>query len=302
MNRFLVSILVVLANLSSAYVFASGKVWGTEDDLVLIEEKYKDISFSQILTTAQKGDAGAQWYVGTRYLFSKRIENDIEKGIYWLNKSSEQGFIASHLVLGRLYCEGQKIQRDCNRGRKYLENAAPFDAGANIIIGESYARGLDTPKNREMAIKYLSKEKSQKTKEGRYWLGLMYHGWFKGYVDYKKSIPLIESAAKEGMPEAEYHMGYAYLKGEGVEKNISEGIRWLKISARNNFCLSQYVLAGHYANGIGVEKSIEKAFELAEKSIKAGCDDRDKLYEKLKAEMPNQGLNIDSVPAGHLAS
>ena len=294
--------------LSTIFVFITGctvienRNDHIELDAIEIKNKYKNIAFEKMLEEAKQGKAEAQWYVGVEYIAGDRIKKDIPKGVYWLELSANQNYIMSNTHLGFLLCIGRKVPKDCKKGLKYLKRAAPYDSDASIFIGEIYARGVDVTADREMAIEWFSKAKSQESPVGKYWLGLMYHGWFDTYIDYKKSIPLFREAANEGLPDAQYHLGYAYYAGEGVEKNINTAIKWMEISANNGYCIAQYVLAGYYANGIGVKQNIVKAYDLAKKAVKGGCEDRDKLYQKLEEDVTNQALKVGSLAALQLTS
>lgn len=65
--------------------------------------------------------------------------------------------------------------------------------------------------------------------------------------------------AKEGYPLAECQVGYFYLEGIGVEKDITKALYWTRLSANHGDRDAQCNLAWFYEEGIGVEVDIEKA-------------------------------------------
>ena len=46
-------------------------------------------------------------------------------------------------------------------------------------------------------------------------------------------LPVTREKAEMGDAFAQYDLGMSYLEGDGVEKNVEEGVRWLKKSAEN---------------------------------------------------------------------
>lgn len=65
--------------------------------------------------------------------------------------------------------------------------------------------------------------------------------------------------AQKGYPLAECQVGYFYLDGLGVEKDISKALYWTQKAAEHGDRDGQFNLAWFYEEGIGVEKNTEKA-------------------------------------------
>lgn len=106
---------------------------------------------------------------------------------------------------------------------------------------------------------------------------------------YNKAFPLMASAARAGIVEAEYRVARCYLEGEGVPQSRTEGIRWLKLAAKHENADAQALLAALYLAGfvppgtdtepastrlfkpdiIG-EPDFEAAVDLAKKAAEAG--------------------------------
>lgn len=70
-------------------------------------------------------------------------------------------------------------------------------------------------------------------------------------------------AAENGELAAYYYVGHAYEKGEGVEKNESEAVRWYesRLSQGMNVGCAN-ALGAMYYNGTGVQQDYAKAFQL----------------------------------------
>lgn len=74
-------------------------------------------------------------------------------------------------------------------------------------------------------------------------------------------IDKYRKAAEEGIAEAQYNLAMCYRKGCGVEKNISEAIKWFHKAAEQGVADAQYNLGLSYELGYGIEKSITDAIK-----------------------------------------
>jgi len=83
----------------------------------------------------------------------------------------------------------------------------------------------------------------------KYWFSQQYDKCFKGHLE----------IAKQGYPLAECQVGYFYLEGIGVEKDLEQAFYWTQRSAHHGDRDAQMNLAEFYARGIFVDKSIEQA-------------------------------------------
>ena len=76
---------------------------------------------------------------------------------------------------------------------------------------------------------------------------------------YKKCFAGHLELASKGYPLAECQVGYFYLDGLGVEKDVSKALYWTEQSANHGDRDGQYNLAWFYEEGIVVDVDIEKA-------------------------------------------
>ena len=83
----------------------------------------------------------------------------------------------------------------------------------------------------------------------KYFKTKQYKKCFKGHLD----------LADKGYPLAECQVGYFYLDGLGVEKDISKALYWTERSANHGDRDGQYNLAWFFEEGIGIDVDIEKA-------------------------------------------
>jgi hypothetical protein len=63
---------------------------------------------SELLPLAEKGDARAQFQLGTKYLRGRGIAKNPAEALRWLRASGEQGFAKAQLYLGNHYTDVAK--------------------------------------------------------------------------------------------------------------------------------------------------------------------------------------------------
>lgn len=80
----------------------------------------------------------ASFYLGGMYF----EENDDEKGLYYLQKSAEQGNIDAMFDLGVLYLDGEVVKQNDQKAFDYFSYAAQKgDAGSQFYVGFFYKEG-----------------------------------------------------------------------------------------------------------------------------------------------------------------
>ncbi len=80
---------------------------------------------------------------------------------------------------------------------------------------------------------------------------------------YEKAVEYFKKAAEAGNAVGQYHLGFAYMQGVGVDTNMEEAYQWLSLSAEQGntdaeFCVGYMLELGI---GTGEEANYNKAFE-----------------------------------------
>lgn len=78
--------------------------------------------------------------------------------------------------------------------------------------------------------------------------------------DKTKAAKYFKLAVKQGEPCSEYFLGCFLINGDGVNKDIKQGVSLLQKSADKGLPHAQLQLAKMYYEGIGVEKSFQHAY------------------------------------------
>ena len=83
----------------------------------------------------------------------------------------------------------------------------------------------------------------------KYWKTQQYEKCFSGYL----------ALAKQGYPLAECQVGYFYLEGQGVEKDLEKALYWTEQVAIHGDWDGQFNLGWFYEEGTAVPADMEKA-------------------------------------------
>ena len=102
-----------------------------------------------------------------------------------------------------------------------------MSAEANYYIGFFYEYGYGVVANETTAYTYYAKSASKGYQPAKSKMGCYYYERGR----YKEAVDLLTSAAKYGIPEAQYTLGLMYDKGLGVERDTKEAQKWYKKAA-----------------------------------------------------------------------
>ena len=64
----------------------------------------------------------------------------------------------------------------------------------------------------------------------------------------------VRTLAEQGDPEAQFVLGTMYRDGQGVEKDLTETLKWWEKAAEAGYVDAQFALGNIYSGGYGVTK------------------------------------------------
>lgn len=253
----------------------------------------KKLSVEELIKLGEQGDPDAQHFL---YEYFSNIEGKDKETIYWLTKCAESGDHHSEALLGVFYYLGEYLKYpDYKKAVYWLKKSINESPIGVETLGECYLLGKGTSKDVIKALDLFNQalELDPEDDEAFKWLGLIYLYGFEGVpVDYKKARKNLNSASNLGNVEAKSYLavllskekgdyegackiykecaeeedprsqgvlGFYYLNGKGVNKNVEEGIKWLEKSALNGYQRAIFTLYNLYKDGKLVEKDLEKA-------------------------------------------
>ncbi|MDR2231599.1 MAG: sel1 repeat family protein [Tannerella sp.] len=167
-----------------------------------IDAQFTDELYQLINPPAEKGNAEAQYYLGTLYLNGiGGVERDDAKAVQWFQKSAERGF--------------EKAKKDLE-SPKFIQISGDQYANANEYDKAAAQYRLCKNTNDTCLIKLVQLIYDEKVKP----------------MSRNELFQLLNPLAKKGNAQAQYYMGMLYKKGiGGVRQHYNSASKWFKQSA-----------------------------------------------------------------------
>ena len=167
------------------------------------------------------------------FYYDRKIK-DIPKSIKWLRKGAELGDIRCMIILGKTIFRGEVKGAKPREGVKWVVQAAgKSDAEAQTWLGLKRYEGDSMEQDFPKAKEWFMKAARQNYPDAQYCLGRFYReDRGKERNDVKEALKWFRLAARQGHPDAQHQVALFYLRGDGVDKDVREGYRWLIISRR----------------------------------------------------------------------
>lgn len=131
---------------------------------------------------------------------------------------------------------------------------------------ELYERtfGADTPDVESMpeAVELWKKLAGQGDSKAMYYLSAAYFNGVAGLVeaDDKMALGLLEKAAENGLPEAQFSLGWQYESGTKVDRDPERAFRFYESAARQGYTLAMSRLIRVFSEGeLGKPRDDERA-------------------------------------------
>ena len=180
-------------------------------------KKYNDETYRQWLKNAAELD-----HPGAMFEWSKEINSNL-----FLIKSSQKKYPPAMNYLGELILSKKIDGTEEEAINLFTEASQKGNEQATLNLGI-----LTLKTNKNKGIEYINKAASNGFPPAITQIGLMLlNGDIEGTVE--EGAKLIEAAAQDNYPLAQYHIGMIYLQGIGVEKDINKANEYLRKAADN---------------------------------------------------------------------
>lgn len=278
------------------------------------ELKQPEVAARWLREAAKNNHAGAQYELGKMYRDGVGVEQSDAEAIMWLQKAATWGLLAAQTALkllqekqligymkdypsgpditkpgmqfrvGMLYFNGKGLIKNYNKAFKWIKKAAKNDfADAQYKLGLMYLSGLGVKKDESKAKDWLTRSAANGNKNARREM----EAFILKKSRYSASKNSPDTSGLD--PEKIYEYGLKHLNGDGVDKNIAEGIQWITSAASRNYLDAQKKIASIFAEGKLVDRDYAIAATWYQKSAAAG--DADSQYELGK--LYKKGLGVD---------
>lgn len=121
----------------------------------------------------------------------------------------------------------------------------------------------------------------------------------RGAGDHAEAVRIWRALAETGDKFAQYELGNAYKKGEGVSQDEREAADWWRRAAEQDFAPAQYNLATQYYLGHGVPKDEEAAIRWYWRAAENGHPRAQRLFDIAlppPGETPARASGTTAVP------
>jgi TPR repeat protein len=105
-------------------------------------------------------------------------------------------------------------------------------------------------------------------------------------VDMNQAIKWWHLAASQGNTHAQYNLGLVYSQGQGVEKNMTEALRWWHQAAIGGDAAAQFNLGVMITQGDGITQNLDQGVWWLQQSANQGFEYAVKALEILRNARP----------------
>ena len=275
-----VDILIIIACFATTVLAVQPVKKGVQKD----NKTVKVDSIALTIEQAKKGDAAAQNTLGLWYYTGKdTIKQDYKKALEWWARSAKQDNADAIGNMAICYQMGRGTEKDSTlavnlyqaaikKGNKAIipqHESIVKNTGSVfscLLLHDCYQKGIGVDKDSKKAIYYLEKAAEKGDLDSQYSTALYY----LNTKQYEKALTWFRKAAKQGHAGATYYCGNMLYNGIGVEKNQTDGLKFLKSASNKNFIMADYLLGRIYYEGDGVVKDAKTAVTYLRKAANKG--------------------------------
>lgn len=220
-------------------------------------------------TSAERGDAAAQYVLGQQLLQGKLVRRDVAQAVNWFQQAAAQNNADAAFELGEIYRKGIAEQptaatvdttsntanSDANNSivpnlavaLHWYQQAAELGlAKAQTRLAYQYQRGVGTKANPQLAVHWYQLAANQGDAWAQTYLARAYHDGEGIKQDQQLTVFWLQKAAEQGNATAQGQLGFAYENGEGTVPNRSLALKWYTQAAENGNRFAKYRLTQIY--------------------------------------------------------
>jgi len=176
-------------------------------------------TFRSLLKDARLGVREAQYEVGLMYAHGQGVDQDFEEALHWVTKAAERGLAAAQYLL------------------------------ATRLLGDSGQAPQDIN-----AVWWYFRATEQGHIRSLYKLGKL---WSRPQL--ALAAASMESAAAQGLAEAQYACGKSAIDGQAGEPDFALALTYFRKAAEQNFAPAVCAIGDLYASGNGVPRDLATA-------------------------------------------
>jgi hypothetical protein len=192
-------------------------------------------ALSEWKSSAEEGDADAQFGLGVLYEEGKGVQLDDREAAKWHSLAAQQGHIGAQYNLGVMYANGRGVPKDDSEAFKWLvKSADQGDAATEFAVAVMYHNAQGITQSNMEAVRWYTKAANQGHAEAQYNLGQLNRKGGGGIVrNDKEAVRWYAKAAEQSLAKAQYNLGYMYSVGKGTPQDDVYAHMWFNIASSN---------------------------------------------------------------------
>lgn len=127
-------------------------------------------------------------------------------------------------------------------------------------------------------------------------LGDMYYRGEGVEKNYAEAVKWCRLAAAQGNASAQFRLGYMYYRGKGVAQNYAEAVKWYRLAAEQGDARAQSNLGVMYEDGYGIGKNLVRAHMWLNLGATSGSEiivkNRDRLAKQMTVQQLEQAQKM----------
>jgi len=229
-----------------------------------------------IREAAEKGAVDWQLYLYQVYEKGHaEVPNDLTEALRWLRHLAEGGHAGAQVELGKRHNHGNGVPRDPRAALEWAEKAAAQGNAEGQVVAGVVLSIQPPPELKDLAraAEYFKQAASQSNPHAWFYLGRMYR--FGEYLeqDYDKAFRCFERAIELGeLPAAHSELARAYESGQGATRNYPKALWHYRQAAKKGLAEAQYRVGFFHHLGYAVEKNEQEAVKWYELAAEQGHD------------------------------
>lgn len=230
--------LILLAEVTVACIATERAYAGPFEDGIAAYRRKDFVKAAALLRPlAERGDALAQYYVGSLYEDGLGVKRDASEALQWYLKADAKGCFGAAGQIGYLYSNLSLNKIDIPRStheakRWYLKSAQGGDPEGQYKIGDMYFFGESVAKDLAEARRWLLKSAAWEHPLAQERLGQIYDEGLGVEKDEEEAFKWYRAAAEQGFGLGAFKIGRFYFEGRVVPVDYGEAFFWLTIAAK----------------------------------------------------------------------
>lgn len=232
--------------------------------------------------SAQQGYVPAMIKLGNEYLTGSNVPKDEEYALRWYEEAARAGSDFAFYHLGKLYLDGEIVEKDQDLAVRYLKAAARRgNQYAQYLLGKNMLADGKLPLDISEGVEFLMQAADANNQYAEYQLGKFFSDPRYGVEDIDTAIYYLEKSYDQGNPYASYLLAKLYLKKQDAV-SINKALDCLSFASEKGLSYADYLIGKIYLYGTAIPKDTEKAMFYLNKAAESGNTYAQQLVESVE--------------------